>query len=62
MDRTSDFLNIRPSNNRLPWKKYEGIITNHKELLATARQAVNDYKNKELPPPEGDDKVNDICR
>lgn len=31
-------------------------------MLATARQAVNDYKNKELPPPEGDDKVNDICR
>lgn len=62
VDKTSDFLNLRHSNNRLPWKKYEGIITNHSELLATARQAVNDYKNKELAPPEGDDKVNDICR
>lgn len=62
VDKTSDFLNIRHSNNRLPWKKYEGIITNHRSMLATARQAVNDYKNKELPPPEGDDKVNDICR
>lgn len=62
VDKTSDFLNLRHSNNRLPWKKYEGIITNHSELLATARQAINDYKNKELPPPEGDDKVDDICR
>ena len=62
VDKTSDFLNLRYSNNRLPWKKYGGIITNHSQLLMTARQAVNDYKNKELPPPEGDDKVNDICR
>lgn len=62
VDKTSDFLGIRPSNDRLPWKKYETIITNHSKLLATAKQAVNDYKNKGLPPPEGDDKVNDICR
>lgn len=61
VDKTSDFLGIRPSNDRLPWKKYETIITNHSTLLATAKQAVNDYKNKGLPPPEGDDKVNDIC-
>ena len=60
VDKTSDFLNIRPSNNRIPWKKYEAIITNHSVLVATAKQAVNDYKNKELSPPEGDDKVNDI--
>lgn len=62
VDKTSDFLNIRPSNNRIPWKKYEAIITNHSILIATAKQAVNDYKNKELSPPEGDDKVNDICK
>ena len=62
VDKTSDFLNIRPSNNRVPWIKYKEIISNHSELLATAKQAVNDYKNKELNPPEGDDKVNDICR
>lgn len=62
VDKTSDFLNIRPSNNRIPWKKYEAIIKNHSSLIATAKQAVNDYKNKELPPPEGDDKVNDICK
>ena len=62
VDKTSDFLNIRHSNNRIPWRKYEAIISNHSELLATARQAVNDYTNKELPPPEGDDKVDDICK
>lgn len=62
VDKTSDSLNIRYSNNRVPWKKYEAIISNHSELLATARQAVNDYTNKELPPPEGDDKVDDICK
>ena len=62
VDKTSDFLNIRPSNNRVPWIKYKEIISNHSELLATAKQAVNDYKNKELNPPEGDDKINDICR
>lgn len=62
VDKTSDYLNLRSSNNRIPWKKYEAIITNHSTLLATAKQAVNDYRNKELPPPEGDDKVNDICK
>lgn len=62
VDKTSDFLNIRPSNDRIPWKKYEGIIINHSNLLATARQAVNAYKNKELPPPEGEDKIDDICK
>lgn len=62
VDKTSSYLNIRPSNERIPWKKYKAIIINHTKLLATAKQAVNDYKNKELPPPEGDDKVNDICK
>ena len=62
VDKTSDFLNIRHSNNRIPWKMYGTIITNHSEILETARQAVNDYKNKGLPPPEGDDIVNDICK
>lgn len=62
VDKTSDHLNIRHSNNRIPWKKYEAIITNHNELLATAKQAVNDYKNKGLNPPEGDDIVNDILK
>lgn len=62
VDKTSNYLNIRPSNDRIPWKEYEDIITNHTKLLATAKQAVNDYKNKELPPPEGDDKVDDICK
>lgn len=62
VDKTSDFLDIRQSNNRIPWKTYEPIIINHSELLATARQAVNDYNNKGLSPPEGDDIVNDICK
>ena len=62
VDKTSDFLNLRYGNGRVPWKKYEEFISNHKELLATAKQAVNDYKNKDLNPPEGDDKVNDICK
>ena len=62
VDKTSSYLNIRPSNERIPWKKYKAIIINHTKLLATAKQAVNDYKNKEVPPPEGDDKVNDICK
>ncbi len=62
VDKTSDFLNIRHSNNRIPWKKYGTIITNHLEILATAKQAVNDYHNKELSPPEGDDIVDSICK
>jgi len=62
VDKTSDNLNLRHSNNRIPWKLYGTIITNHSKMLATAKQAVNDYKNKQLPPPEGDDIVNDICK
>lgn len=62
VDKTSDYLNIRPSNNRIPWKFYGEIITNHSKILTTAKQAVNDYNNKGISPPEGDDKVNDICK
>lgn len=62
VDKTSDYLNIRPSNGRIPWKKYECIIINHSSIIATAKQAVNDYKNKSLPPPEGDDIINEICK
>ena len=62
VDKVSDKLNLKSSSNRIRWKLFEGIVTNHKSMLPTAKQAVNDYKNKSLNPPEGDDIVNDILK
>ena len=58
--RSSEFLTLRPSNNRIPWKKYEGLIANLSLMKATARQAVNDYQNKDLNKPEGYEVIEQI--
>ncbi len=62
VDKVSDKLNLKSSANRIQWKLFERIVTNHKELLSTAKQAVNDYSNKNLPPPENDNIVNSILK
>lgn len=62
VDKVSDKLDLKSSANRIQWKLFERIVTNHKELLSTAKQAVNDYSNKNLPPPENDNIVNSILK
>ena len=62
VDQVSDYLNIRLGNGRISWQKFGGIINNHDTLLTSAKQAVNDYKNKGISPPEGDDIVNSLIK
>lgn len=62
VDRVSDHLNIRLGNGRISWQKFGGIINNHDTLLTSAKQAVNDYRNKGISPPEGDDIVNSLIK
>lgn len=61
IDKVSDKLNLKSSSGRIQWKKF-CFIDNHKTLLSTARQAVNDYTNKDANPPEGDDIVNELLK
>ncbi|MDM8253881.1 hypothetical protein [Phocaeicola barnesiae] len=59
VDKTSDYLGIRPSNNRIPWKKYR--IAFQMKDTDTAEQAVNDYKNKQKNEPEGFLEIKRLC-
>lgn len=61
VDKVSDKLNLKSSSGRTPWKSFT-FIENHNTLLSTAKQAVNDYKNKGLNPPEGDDIVDRLLK
>lgn len=62
VDKLSDKIELKTSNNRIQWNIFKGIVTNHGNIVDTARQAVNDYKNKGLTPPEGDYIVDEILK
>lgn len=62
VDVVSDFLNVRPSNGRLPWKLFKPVFQCSETDLATAKQAVNDYKNKNQSEPEGFLSIKNICK
>ena len=62
VDQLSKKCDLKSSSGRISWKYFESFVTNHNVLLVTAKQAVNDYKNKNLNPPEGDDIVNEIIK
>lgn len=59
VDKTSDYLGIRPSNNRIPWDIYRRAF--QFEDTRTAKQAVNDYRNKGLSEPEGFWEIKKLC-
>lgn len=61
IDKVSDKLNLKSSSNRVQWRNFRFIV-NHESLLQSAKQAVNDYKNKSINPPEGDDIVNRLLK
>ena len=52
-DKVSEHLNIRPSNDRIPWMLFKSAFKMSDSSIETARQAVNNYKNKNLNEPEG---------
>ena len=53
VDRASDKLNIRPSNDRNPWEIFKKAFNLDNRSISTAKQAVNGYRNKGLSEPEG---------
>ncbi len=53
VDKASDKLGVRPSNDRIPWKIFQQAFQCSDTDIATAKQAVNDYKNKGISEPEG---------
>lgn len=61
VDIVSDKLRIRPSNNRIPWKYFKPLFQMTDKDIETARQAVNDYSQKELPKPEGFEEIIKAC-
>lgn len=61
VDKVSKKLELKSSGGRIQWKVFR-FIENHDTLLNTARQAVNDYTNKHLNPPEGDDIIDKILK
>lgn len=62
VDVVSDFLNVRPSNGRLPWKLFKPAFQCSETDLATAKQAVNDYRNKNQSEPEGFLPIKNLCK
>lgn len=62
VDKVSDVLGIKDNADRIKWAMFGKIIPNHSKMLNTAKQAINDYKNKGLPPPQDDDIVDRIIK
>lgn len=62
VDIVSDFLNVRPSNGRLPWRLFKPTFQCSDTDISTAKQAVNDYKNKNQSEPEGFLSIKNICK
>lgn len=60
VDLVSTYLDLRPSNKRLPWAKFSALFSGVN--LRTAQSAVNDYTNNCLPKPEGFEKIQALCQ
>lgn len=53
VDKASDILNVRPSNNNIPWRVFKQAFQMNETNVRTAKQAVNGYNNKCKNEPEG---------
>jgi len=62
VDEVSKKLDVRPSSDRIPWKIFKEAFQCSIKTINTARQAVNDYKNKELSKPENYLDVKNLCK
>ena len=62
VDIVSDTLNVRPSNGHIPWKIFKIAFQRSDSDIATAKQAVNDYRNKGLSEPEGFLDIKKACK
>ena len=62
VDMVSKELDITTGAGRIRWVLFKKTIVNHDTIVSTAKQAISDYKNKNLLPPNGDDIVNKIIK
>ena len=62
VDIVSDTLNVRPSNGHIPWKIFKIAFQRSDSDIATAKQAINDYRNKGLSEPEGFLGIKKVCK
>lgn len=62
VDLVSDALNVRPSNGRIPWKIFKIAFQRSDSDIATAKQAINGYKQKGLSEPEGFLDIKNACK
>lgn len=62
VDMVSKELDITTGAGRIRWVLFKKTIVNHDTIVSTAKQAISDYKNKNLPPPNGDDIVDKIIK
>ena len=62
VDMVSKELDITTGADRIRWVLFKKTIVNHDTIVSTAKQAISDYKNKNLLPPNGDDIVNKIIK
>lgn len=62
VDKTSEYLNLRPSNNRIPWSIYKEAFNLSDKDISTAKQFINDYRNKNCNEPEGFEAIKLVCK
>lgn len=62
VDIVSKKLDVRGSNDRIPWKIFKAAFQCEENVITTARQAVNDYKNKYSSKPEGYLDIKIACK
>ena len=62
VEKTSETLNIRHDNNRIPWGIYKTAFNLTDKNINTAKDEVNKRNNAHKPEPEGFDKIKIVCK
>ena len=62
VDIVSKKLDVRGCNDRIPWKIFKAAFQCEENVITTAKQAVNDYKNKCISKPEGYLDIKRACK
>lgn len=57
VDCVSIYLSIRGDNDRIPWQKFGKIVTNHVEMIVTAKEKVSKYNSLGESKPKGYKKI-----
>ncbi|MDE6263768.1 MAG: hypothetical protein K2M11_01355 [Paramuribaculum sp.] len=60
--RSSDKLNIRHDNGRLPWGIYQQGFSMTTEQISTAKNFVSNFKSRKVNEPQGYDVILRLCK